>query len=229
MAVRHPVKWFESFYNFRIQTVLLKSLDTFPPPEQFIGTPLCSSAVRGSRRTCTSKGDFAYELMRLGKQNYPHPRLPSQLEQSIVQRYDNHRSMNFTAIAYMENPVFLFETEQLGDDERSEQFRTDMSHFLGLPAPLLGAIPHTQPGSAKQYSPEEEARRNQRKIDICQAPHAELREALMRLSRDTSQWIRESGFLDVPTVVVSQREHFEERLLLWMEDPCSVTKADAER
>ena len=226
--VRHPIPWFESFYNFRIQTVPLQTLHSFPAPEQFIGRPLCSRDVRGSRRTCTSKGDFAYELLRLGKHNYPQPRLPSDLEQSIVQRYANDRVMNFTAIAYMENPVLLFETEQLAaTHELRWQFRQDVSNFLGI-SPILSDIPHTKPGSAHQYSPTEEAVREKRKIHICDAAHTELRAALMILARDTSRWLRESGVLNVPTVFVPQRRQFEERLLLWMEDPCSSLVSNVE-
>ena len=222
LIVRHPIPWFESFYNFRIQTVSLKTLQDFPAPEQFIGRPLCDRDVRGGRRTCTSKGDFAYELLRLGKHNYPQPRLPSALEQSIVERYANHRDMNFTAIKYMENPVLLFETEQLAaTNPGRDQFRHDVSNFLGI-APVLGEIPHTKPGSAHQYSPTEQALRNARRLHICDPRHAELRAALLHLARDTSQWLRESGVLDVPTVFVPQRAQLEVRLLAWMVDPCDA-------
>lgn len=199
----------------------MANLETFPKPEKFIGTPLCSRNVKGSRRTCTSKGDFAYELFRLGKQNYPQPRVASTLEESIVKKYEPQRKMNITAIPYMSNPVFLFDTEQLGDTnlDRNLQFRKDVTGFLGLEQ-VLGEIPHTTPGSQVEYSKAEQKTRDKRKIDICDDKHVELRGVLLKLARETSQWIRLSGFLDVPTVFVSQRERFEDSLRSWMDDPC---------
>jgi len=227
LGIRHPVLWFQSFYNFRIQTVPSEKIDSFPAPEEFIGTPLCDpNKVKGSRRTCTSKGDFAFELMRLGKQNYnklDHSS-PTPLELEIVNKYLPTRHMDPAAVPYMENPVFLFDTNQLSDDEaNSLQFRRDMTNFLGLQT-VLGPIPHNKPGAQLEHHDADQ--RNKRKMDICDNQHQYLREHLMELARHTSRWIRESGFLDVPTVFVSQRERFEEQLRVdWMRDPCEAKKS----
>lgn len=130
--------------------------------------------------------------------------------------------MDVKAIKYMPNPVFLFEVDQLADKDeaRNLQFRQDVTDFMGL-SERLGPIPHNQPGSQVEHDPAEQLRRDRRKINICEAPHDGLRQSLMKLARHTSLWIRQSGFLDVPTVFCSSREHLEDILLRWMEDPCS--------
>jgi hypothetical protein len=211
VGIRHPVTWFQSLYNFRVQN--LSGNKVMPPPRHLIGS--CS---KETMQVCTSKGDFAYGLFSLGKTNFPEPREPNQLEKVILSH--RSKSKNLTDIPYVPNPVFLFELDQLGDTNATRvlQFRNDVTNFLGL-RQLLPDLPHHIPG--KKRDDEDQRRRDAMKINICDEKHRVVREELMILARQSSWWIRKV-FLNSPTVFVSSREYFEEILQGWMKDPCNV-------
>jgi hypothetical protein len=213
IGIRHPVRWFESLYNFRVQN--LGSTKTMPHPNDLIGG--CHS---GRFLTCTNKGDFAVSLLKLGKHNYPTARPATDLERKIISRYGFlNRTFDSTTVEYMPNPLFLFELDQLGDsnDTRNEIFRDDFTRFMGLKE-QLPALPHFIPG--KKRTQEEQQRRDSMKIQICDGQYQPVRDELMVLARQTSVWIREV-FLNSPTVYVSSRDHFESIMEGWMRDPCT--------
>jgi hypothetical protein len=219
LGIRHPVRWFESLYNFRIQNLRIPT--DLPHPNDLIG-----ECRQGRYLTCTNKGDFANSLLKLGKQNYPIPRPATELERSIVDRYNRTIPINTERIEYMSNPVFIFELDQLSDGNatRNELFRSDFTKFMGLKEPLP-VLPHYIPGMKRET--EEQERRDAMKINICNEEYIPVRQELMRLARSSSQWIREV-FLNGPKVTVSSKEYFVSILEGWMKDPCSevVTNAD---
>lgn len=209
LGIRHPVRWFESLYNFRIQN--LRNPKDLPHPNNLIG-----ACRKGRYLTCTDKGDFAYSLLKLGQQNYPSSRPATKLELEITGR--RNYSFDTTKVEYMYNPIFIFELDQLSDNNatRNELFRSDFTKFMGLKEPLP-ALPHFIPG--KKRDTKEQVSRNALKIQICNDEYQIVRNELMILARATSRWIREV-FLNGPTVTVSSREYFESILEGWMHDPC---------
>lgn len=169
------------------------------------------------RHTCTEKGNFAYNLLHLGKQNEHGPRPATELEEAIVGQY-RRGYFNVSTATFKPNPIFLFDMKQLSDDNhtRTAQFRKDVGKFLELKyeLPEMG---HFIPG--RQWHPEVQEQKDKIKIDICDKQYAPVREELMRLSRQNAQWIREV-FLYSPSVSVSSRGYFESILDEWMMDPC---------
>jgi hypothetical protein len=220
LGIRHPVTWFQSLYNYRVQNI--RHDRRMPEPNHLIGH--CAPRMV---HTCTNNGDFAFDLFRLGKTNFPHPREPNPLEVTILSRHHHHQSqrwINWTEIPYVPNPVFLFELDQLGDTNttRSLQFRRDVTEFLELQRQILPEIPHVLPGKQNHHhhhDKEEQRRRDAMKINICDPKHRAVRDELMIVAQQSSLWIRKV-FLKSPTVFVSSREHFEEILQGWMKDPC---------
>lgn len=214
IGIRHPVHWFESLYNFRIQN--MPKHQTLPHPNKLIG-----GCVKGRYLTCTDKGNFGFQLLKLGLQNYPQPREANEIEKEILGRYPRAK-MNITSFKPITNPVFLFDLEQLGDGNktRTELFRQDMTKFIGL-REALPPLPHRVPGQA--HAAEEQARRNALKINICDEEFAPVRRDLMELSRSTSRWVLEV-FLTHPNVVVSSRDFFIELMRRWGKDPCQTTQ-----
>ena len=211
LGIRHPVPWFESLYNFRIQN--LNNPTDLPRPNDLIGP-----CRQGRYLTCTNKGDFANSLMKLGQQNYPKRRPATELELSITRRYNRTTPFDSSTVEYMYNPIFIFELDQLGDENvtRKDLFRSDFTKFMGLKEPLP-ALPHYKPGKARETA--EQVYRDTLKIKICDDEFITVRNELMILARATSQWIREV-FLNGPTVHVSSKEYFISILEGWMEDPC---------
>lgn len=210
IGIRHPVDWFESLYNFRVQN--LPSMETMPPPFKLIGR-----CVKGMKLTCTEKGNFAYNLLNLGKANQLGPRPSTDLEESIVGKY-RRGWFNVSEVPYTPNPVFIFDVAQLADtnETRRESFRQDMTNYLGLKK-LLPPLIQEKPGMS--WSSHIQSKKDTQKINICDTQHFSVRQELMRLSRQNSQWIREV-FINSPDVEVSSRPFFEQIIEGYMVDPC---------
>jgi hypothetical protein len=117
VGLRHPVLWFESFYNFR-----LRHNFTLPPPEQLIGG--CPIQVWG---VCTDGSRFHLHLDNLGKT--PRSDL---MEKKLLQSHTG------PWMPRLKNEVFLYELGQLMDTNltRAAVYRADLKDFLGLRNPL---------------------------------------------------------------------------------------------
>ena len=170
--------------------------------------------------TCTVKSNYAYSLIRLGKQHWNGTRATTELERQIVSP-GHGRRVGFdpqTDISYLPNDLFLFDLTQLGDanQTRKDSFRSSVQSFLGLTQELPDVI-HFTPGL--KWNETVQAEKDAQKIDICERQYIPLRRELMYLSRHNAEWMRTS-FLDLPGVNVANREHFEEILDSHMNDPC---------
>lgn len=240
-GIRHPVLWFQSLYNFRVQNLNSKdNHDAFPRPNELIGP-----CYKTRKNTCTHKGEFGLHIRNLGKTLAAHntrrnsdngdddsngPYELTLLEQRL---YDtSHTSKPYPNIQHAApNPVFLFEINQLSDTNatRTSQFRSDMTEFLELNSPLPPML-HKKPGRTWKHNQDLQAVKDSLKIDICADEHLPTRRELMRMARSSSIWIREY-FLD-PVVLqhagvyVSSPDHLKSLLQDWMVDPCGDDKAD---
>ncbi len=185
-----------------------------PEPNKLIG--LCA---RGMYQCCTEKGNFAYNLLLLGKHlEGTNSYSMTSLEKGIV-GLTKRTWFNTSTVLGVPNPVFLFDMHQLADDneERQIAFRKDIQNFLGLTTELPPPGNH-KPG--RKWDTKTQQKKDQAKIDICDAKHIPVRKELMRLAKRNSEWIR-TVFLDSPNVFYSSRPYLEELLSDWMTDPCS--------
>jgi hypothetical protein len=200
VGLRHPVRWFESLYNFKVN-----NYKTMLPPQQLVGG--CYGGYKG---LCTYKAQFHTALARLGKTN-----ISSEEELQLEPKFKFHIKQVPPKIP---NKIFLFTTDQLADQNttRAKQFRKDVQHFIGFKQEMPPMI-HIKPGV--KWDNETQALKDAKKIDICESQYDQLREVLMDISIKASTWIR-TFFLKSNDVVVSSPEYFEELLLEWMQDPC---------
>lgn len=234
VGLRHPVRWFESLYNFRLQNLgKHKDHESFPKPLDLIG----SCSVR-TRNTCTAKGEFALHLRNLGKTLTTHNQRDSVTGKWLLTDFEKsmYKAAGFDPVRTVEaplpNPVFIFEINQLSDSNatRAEAFRHDVETYLELQSPLADMI-HHKPG--KIWAEEElQALKDKLKINICDDEHIPVRQELMRISRLSSVWIREY-LLDPETMTssktfVSSREHFIKLVADWMIDPCEFDEPTKE-
>ncbi|GKY97127.1 hypothetical protein MPSEU_000671100 [Mayamaea pseudoterrestris] len=240
VSVRHPYEWFVSLYNFRVQ-----NLETIPSADRLVGP-----CFKGMKSTCTHKGNFAYHLMRMGKQNYKlyenkndeeEQTLPftmnesarHELEHEIVHFY-KLLSFNHTAIAPLPNSVFIMDVSQLSDanDTRRYQFRQDVTDFLQLndvssnqqhkllPDPLHA--PRVKPGRTN-VSESIQATKAAKRLTMQQVCHDAIYESLRaELLRlaRTSSLWIRHVFLKSPGVYCSDESHLQDVLAKWMVDPC---------
>ncbi len=133
VGLRHPVRWFESFYNYRAKHHVP------PPTESLIG----SNAWHG---VCTNRARFEKGIMQLGKV----PLRPQ--DEQWIEGHEGYGVLS-GATSYK---VFLYFEEQLHDKdkERNAVFLEELSSFLELKEPFnVGndAVPEANVNSNKQF------------------------------------------------------------------------------
>mmetsp|Transcript_23147 Transcript_23147/g.41808 ORF Transcript_23147/g.41808 Transcript_23147/m.41808 type:complete len:413 (-) Transcript_23147:297-1535(-) len=205
VGLRHPVLRFESFYNFRVNNGMNP-----PRAEKLIGT-CCMTCV------CTERFNFHYFLHDLGKTSR------SREEQQLFLGRNETTSASKYIGAPIPNKIFLFDVEQLSDDDerRSSKFREDLQHFISIRKPLHPII-HETPGK-KWPSTEKQMEVDAKKIDICQPLYDDIRAELLRVGGVASKWILQY-FIQSDDIFVSSRPYFEEALKKWTIDPCLSRK-----
>lgn len=217
VGVRHPVQWFESLYNFRLQQRSHFSTTPMrlPPPDELIG-----ACVASARNTCTYKGEFALFLRQLGKTKYPS--IVTEFERRMY-RGAHLEPPNTTSTVISQqstmviaNPIFIYEMRQLQD--HPELMAQALTEFLGLSTPLSFDIPyHNQQKRSLDTTVLTET--NRTRMNICD--HRRVRFELMRIARSSSVWIR-NYFLTAPesSQIVSLPQ-FASYVKDWMVDPCT--------
>jgi hypothetical protein len=112
IGLRHPVLWFESFYNFR-----LRQYGSMPPVDDLIGT-----LVNDMNGVSTDEARFHANLDNLRK---------TQRTQEELELIGNPRQ---SSLPKSPNPVFLYEISQLYDEDetRKLQYVDDLKNYLGL-------------------------------------------------------------------------------------------------
>lgn len=127
VGVRHPVKWFESFYNFNT-----RQGNKLPPAETMLQGP------------GIDKARYHEHLANMGKTR-------------LVDREEYELLGGITQVVtppVMSNEVFLYEVSQPFDRNRTraEQYAKDLSQFLGLEQPLEPIVPRTSSGGNFHYA-----------------------------------------------------------------------------
>ncbi|GKY98030.1 hypothetical protein MPSEU_000761100 [Mayamaea pseudoterrestris] len=226
VGVRHPIHWFQSLYNFRIQN--FKNFAEIPHPNKLIG--VCESKWS---LICMGRGFFGYHLMKLGKQYANGVRETLALERNMLDWMGASNKTDLSVVTPLPNQLFMFEIQQLSEKNltRHMQFKSDIQHYLNLTHPLTDTV-HFKPGM--EWHETLQQRKDALKIDICQDQYLPARLILMQMSRMTSEWIR-NVFLELPGVFVSSKDHVRSILATeWMVDPCgdkvdSVSEAELDR
>jgi hypothetical protein len=206
VSVRHPVLWFESFYNYRLEQnegALLKGT-----PNELIGELTCRQC-KSPLYLSTATGAFHQYLARLQQTPLSDPKEMALLDPFTPERVKLRQHTG------LPNSIFFLEISQLGDQNatRSEIFRKDLQQFLGLEQELP-PIPHLRPRNKSTKKPA-----NATKIDICEAQYDPVRTEMLHISQNASLWFR-NFFFESEDVYSSSREYLEEILERWMVDPC---------
>lgn len=199
ITVRHPVLWFQSFYNFRARNIFPRRM---PPAERLIGG---LAVCRRGHNVCTDRANFHRFLARLGKTP-----LSSKEELQLLPPGWNQKE-----VFRLESELFLIHVSQMGDKNstRLDQFRQDLQSFAGL----HGEIQLKNGKVAAEVNVTPQVQRNM--IDICSTEHESLRQVLMKQAKKASIWIIDY-LLKSPDVVVSSRKHFIDLVRQWKIDPC---------
>jgi hypothetical protein len=160
----------------------------------------CTVDMQG---VCTKFANFHSHLSVFGKTNMSNP-----AEMSLLGK----KAGQYNHIEPIDNPIFLYDMGQLGNDSMIQQFKLDLQAFLQLPKPLTDDYA----AIAKKTHRVNKLRR----IDICEKQYKPLRDELVGIGRKASKWIR-SYFLHSPQVFLSNREQFISLVREWETDPCN--------
>jgi len=205
VGMRHPVLFFESFYNYRVTTPWPNTTSwedwAIHPPEALVGF------ANGWMDLDTDLGRYELTLMQLGK-------VPlTDADLSLL-------ACKGLSLAPTRQRVFVYDLGQIQDSDadRGRAFLDGMGRFVGLDN-LLRAVPVVNP-KRKTVPPEVEAQQ----IDICDKRFDKLRMLLLERSKATSAFVVDR-FLRSPEVVVGGRGHFKELVGAWALDPCEARRS----
>jgi len=228
VGVRHPIHWFQSFYNFRASVYTASLL---PPPEQLIGPCINKLLSRQDRKQrqrqvdggkdyglCTDDARFHVHLSHLSKTTSTTTTTTTHNNTAWSSGSSSLSSSSPSVevpppTSRLRHRIFLYEQSgQLGDTNstRFELWQQDLWDFLGLldiprmPYPTQQATP---PGP----------------FNICLSQYDSLRTVLLQHGKDAAEWI-ETHFVNHPDVTVSSPNYFRKRLQTWHIDPCHVTR-----
>lgn len=203
VMLRHPVLWFQSYYNFRFRKFYRqnhnetkdtrRSKTHMPPPERLIGT-----CKRWDYGVCTDRAQFHHAMSRLG--------LTPMNTTDELELLDHNWTIEPTR-----QKVFILDVTQMNasdDKGGAEALQRDLQDFLQVDS--LPPMPQHDVSSRERFEGE---------IDICKEEHDELRKILVQHGQRARQWILKY-LLQSDRAVVSSRQHFVEILETWKTDPC---------
>lgn len=227
VTMRHPVLWFESFYNYRMANGHQWAVGAVgTSPNELIRRGI---NIKKPNYVNSSTGAFHRFLAILGKTRLDYDEMD--LLHGWYDQPSDFRRNNFTEDGSVgenngrvqdqtriQNHIFLMDVSQLSDRNTAsmEQLGRDLSQFLGLSSPLPKTIPH-----ANSVSSTLERNKESRKkmMNICDIELRPIHDEMMLVARNASAWIR-NYFLKSPDVTFS--ENLVHALEGWNIDPCDA-------
>ena len=200
LGLRHPVRWFESMYNYRVGTHYRHNdlNETIPRLNELLDT------TKQWRDVSLSHARYEDALKRLNEVRFN--------KRDIKEIRDRHVSPHYK--------LFIYTTDQLHDtnETRRVQFQTDLEHHLRLQTPLLDftKVRKTNAQDSSQYKEH---------IDICDNEYRSIRNKLVNQGRITGDWIRNTFLESSENIIVSDKEYFSSLLREWGVDPCRLRKS----
>ena len=196
IGVRHPVLYFQSYYNYRVTEMHDLGLHIeVPPIESLIERTEWNGVSTDSAR-------FELFLLQLGKTNVTLDDLADLLGRSRM------------AIKPNTFEIFFYSLEQMNDQNttRSQAFLQGLQEFLALesPIPPLGVRNKNHFVGQDAYN---------ETVNICKDDYNDLRQLLLQQGKTTARWIKEQ-FLASSDVKVANGDHLIQTLDTWQVDPC---------
>lgn len=196
IGVRHPVLYFQSFYNYRVTEIHDRgSTENIPPIESLIGK-------KEWKGVSTDTARFDLYLMQLGKTNITK----NQLQELVGRPQMSVKPNSFK--------IFLYSLDQMEDSVEERQFawQKTLQDFMELEHPF-SPIGHENLNHFVGVNSHNET------INICESRYDALRDLLIDHGRHMEKWIR-NEFIRSKDVVVANEKHFLESISSWKSDPC---------
>ena len=232
IGVRHPVLWFQSFYNHRWVDVHYPALaskwrmtnlripclfysicrvwENYHFPELYKDSPIQSpfdlNNTHHWRDVTPVYSKFDIFMKQLAKVS-----LTSDEMYEVFHSGDEIWPKRFSVNPFK---VFIYTIEQLSDKNATRQsiFRDDLKEFLRLDQQLPDFNSFPKANQHHQNYPEY--------IDMCEQKNSAIRNSLLASGKKSSDWILHK-FIKSSDVTVSNVEHFRQNLESWGIDPCA--------
>jgi hypothetical protein len=202
VGIRHPVRWFESFYNFRVAVYNGgRHRDKPPPsPHTLLGKDKKYLGLN------TDIGRFELSLMQLGKTELNTTDLLALAERK-------------RRVIQSPFPVLIYTVEQLKGGDQEEAFRKDLQTYLQVQYPF-GKIPRANSASERQgplynntsYLP----------IDICEEQYINIRNELVKNGKGTADWLLNHFVKHSDVMIGGNDDVFMKIVQGFATDPCSL-------
>ena len=210
MRIRHPVLWFESFWNQQASNKLTKRFYNDDPYNAMYVSSINMNGCKTRHILCLGRARFQLSLARMRKTD-----LLDDAELHLLAPNDPDGGANVAKRHHrVRNPVFLYELNSL----KRDRVWDDMATFLG--GVENGTVAHDEYRSSHGRNANALAR-----IDVCDERYDELRAKIMPYAYNLSVWLQEY-FVPVamnesrPDVVIGDRESFVETVKSYKHDPC---------
>ena len=183
VAIRHPIPWFESLYNYRMRTVDSFSYDFNITPHNRIGE--CKREIKSKWNVCTSQhqpcitnepgfgctdwSNYHVHLSRLGWTPRNSTREMTLLHNRLEQTYN-----------FSQSRMFLMESKQLNswnNLSRADALIHDLESFLDLD---VGSLPTFEQIPNESITREISEQALKRFISICDEEYGDLRQILLQ-------------------------------------------------
>jgi len=232
VGVRHPVTWFQSWYNFhsRLDDQPLPNAETYGRTIVFNTT----TNTTDIQYNLPYHAMFHVHLALMRKTARTDPRewelldpFVTPTEKSMLLKRSNDLDCFNDSCRTMNHHVLLYESTQPFDHNTSRRimFANDLGRHIGLmdtdkhnPRDKEGILPPLK--DATNY----QSRNYSSDIDICDDRYRQVRADLLELGTAAATWILDH-FLPLESVHVSSPQHFQELLHNWSVDPCMTGDA----
>lgn len=208
MGIRHPVSWFESFYNMMANSKMTYRIAKNDPYNlmKICTGASCANYCTYKQLVCLGRTRFHLALASLGKTNL------TETERKLLAANDKDGGKNLVNFK-VRNPLFLYEMNEL----REDYLWDGMANYLGM----KGGIDNDQYGSSPGLHKSPQLR-----INICDEKFDRLRGMIMPYAYELSVWLQEY-FIPLakdesrPDVTIAQPHLFEELIEKYKSDPCN--------
>jgi hypothetical protein len=206
VGVRHPVLWFQSFWNMQVANHLTKFAGDDPykimKPCPNANGKGCRNGCPNRQLLCMHRGRFHVALASLGKTEM------SPEERTLLASNDPDGGENVPNHG-IRNPIFVYEQTMLGE----EYLWKDMAAYLGS-----GPIKHDKRVNSH-------GKNRTLEIDFCHDLYDAFRAEMMPISYEVATWLqiyllplaRNKSRTDV---VVANPDEFYRLVEKYKEDPC---------
>lgn len=199
VGIRHPVLWFQSFYNMQMANFPnhyknSSSYDKLPSdindgqeqvPRNIFG------CIKKQKLFCVARAEFHLAISKLGKTP-----LVDENELRLLNSVDKHKNEKHDNSTHIRsrNPILLFEINQ----PKEQYFYNDLSNYLQIntndilpksSADIVFYANSTEAKLKRNMTQSQITKMNRRTFDICSVDRDPLRKLLMPISYNLYSWL----------------------------------------